>query len=193
MWFGILLVLIFLCPVYAEVDKVQIVDNGTSDQVEITNQSLNISSVSVNMLVSSGTADFRDKISVRSTGATGLIEVYNASVDAASSSFRTTSGNTSTFLPVLRWGRVSIEGSLSLAAANNKAPEDYVPALGYDIVKLVTGALSVPSNATVDDRAFLYVYENPAIKNFDYKQDKTVNFGLELWQAKGGDYVGVNN
>lgn len=75
----------------------------------------------------------------------------------------------------------------------NKVPEDYVVALGYDVAKVVTGVMS---QETFDSKNFVsqainFDYKTPAIKGFRYKEDHSVNFGLELWQAKGGEYVAV--
>lgn len=66
---------------------------------------------------------------------------------------------------------------------------DYTSALGFDVAHYVVGAMNKSTGANVGDQVKAYAYENPAIKNFKYKDDRTVIYDMELWTVKGGEYV----
>lgn len=98
-----------------------------------------------------------------------------------------------TYAPGIAPNKFSADFTQKYAAEYKKDPEDYVSALGYDIIRVATGVMSQPSfnqKNFVQD-AINYDYATPAIKDFHYKKDHSINFALELWQAKGGDYAAV--
>lgn len=98
-----------------------------------------------------------------------------------------------TFAPGMAPSEFSSDFTQKYKTAYGKAPEDYVVALGYDIAKEAT---SIMQSRGFDSTKFVsqaisYKYSNPAIKNFGYKSDRSINFALELWTVKDGDYIKV--
>lgn len=73
----------------------------------------------------------------------------------------------------------------------NTIDPDYTSALGFDVAHYVVGAMEkgVSGGANVGEQVKSYAYENPAIKNFKYKDDRTVIYDMELWTVKNGEYV----
>ncbi len=98
-----------------------------------------------------------------------------------------------TYAPGIAPVKFSDDFTKKYTAEYSKAPEDYVPALGYDIARKVAGIMEQSTDkSNVVSAAFAHVYQNPAIKGFGYELNRSVRFELELWQAKGGEYVGVD-
>ncbi len=98
-----------------------------------------------------------------------------------------------TFAPGMAPSQFSADFTQKYTQDYGKAPEDYVPALGYDITKEVTGIMQMKG---FDPKSFVsqainYKYQNSAITGFGYKPDRSNIFGLELWTVKNGDYVKV--
>lgn len=98
-----------------------------------------------------------------------------------------------TYAPGMAPSEFSADFTEKYTTAYNKAPEDYVAALGYDIARAATNIMQVKGfdKAKFVDEAVKYKYPNPAIKNFGYKSDRSINYGLELWTVKNGDYMKV--
>lgn len=98
-----------------------------------------------------------------------------------------------TFAPGMAPSEFSKDFTAKYNTAYGKVPEDYVVALGYDITKSAVGIMELSGFNKSDfvKKASSYKYSNPAIKNFGYKTDRSINFGLELWTVKSGDYVKV--
>jgi branched-chain amino acid transport system substrate-binding protein len=98
-----------------------------------------------------------------------------------------------TFAPGMAPTEFSQDFSKKYAEAYAKNPEDYVVALGYDITKVTASIMEVSnfSKEVYALKALSYKYKNPAIKNFGYNVDRSINFALELWTVKNNNYVKV--
>jgi branched-chain amino acid transport system substrate-binding protein len=98
-----------------------------------------------------------------------------------------------TFAPGMAPSEFSKDFTEKYSHVYGKNPQDYVVALGYDITKATTNIMQKNGFTKADfvSEAVRYKYTNPAIKNFGYKSDRSINFALELWTVKNGDYVKV--
>ncbi len=98
-----------------------------------------------------------------------------------------------TYAPGMAPSEFSKDFTQKYNTAYGKNPEDYVVALGYDIAKSAVGIMQSSGFNKSDfvKKAPNYKYANSAIKNFGYKSDRSINFALELWTVKSGDYVKV--
>lgn len=96
-----------------------------------------------------------------------------------------------TFAPGMAPNSFSADFTQKYKQAYGKNPEDYMPALGYDMAKEVTSIMQKPGFETKNfvPEAMNYKYQSPAIKGFGYKPDRSNSFALELWTIKGGEYV----
>jgi ABC-type branched-subunit amino acid transport system substrate-binding protein len=71
------------------------------------------------------------------------------------------------------------------------AQPDYPSALGYDVVRAVTGTIEENGQSTsdLDEKVITHEYADPAIDGFQYLPDHTVTYALELWTARDGVYT----
>ena len=70
----------------------------------------------------------------------------------------------------------------------NKEP-DYLSASGYDTFRFVYGYMKSNTKRKSLDTISSYSYKKPAIKDFKYLSNRTVEFAMELWTAKNMEYV----
>jgi branched-chain amino acid transport system substrate-binding protein len=98
-----------------------------------------------------------------------------------------------TFAPGMAPSEFSKDFTQKYKNTYGKNPEDYVVALGYDITKTTINIMQAGGfdKSKFVSEATKYKYSNPAISNFGYKTDRSINFGLELWTVVNGDYTKV--
>lgn len=96
-----------------------------------------------------------------------------------------------TYAPGIAPSNFSEDYNKKYEAEYGKKPDDYLPASGYDIFRLVVGAYYAKGNNDVSTSAISYDYKNPAIGHFKYLPDHTVLFDMQLWKAVSGNYVPV--
>ena len=95
-----------------------------------------------------------------------------------------------TFAPGIAPSDFAPDFTTAYQAKYNTAP-DYTGALGYDFVREIDGALAANSWSAnnIAAAAIAYHYADPAISNFQFLSDRTVNYAMELWEAQSGHYA----
>ncbi len=97
-----------------------------------------------------------------------------------------------TFAPGIAPSRFSEDYAKKFQIEYNVTATDYLPALGYDILRYISGTFENKRDKTVISAALDYDYKDPAIARFKYLPDRTVLFDMELWKAVGGKYIRAN-
>jgi hypothetical protein len=97
-----------------------------------------------------------------------------------------------TYAPGIAPNKFSKSFSDKYESMYGKKVEDYLPPLGYDMLRLSLGAFQSKGNKDLVTSAITYNYKDSAMGNFRYLSDRTVSFDMQLWKALNKNYVPAN-
>lgn len=97
-----------------------------------------------------------------------------------------------TYAPGIAPNKFSQDFQTKYEKSYSKKAEDYLPALGYDVMRFSFGSYSTKGDKDLVTSALSYDYKNSAIGQFRYLPDRTVLFDMQLWKATDNNYVPVN-